>query len=135
MFYLFAVVISIQPVCHGGHPLDVEPLQVYINTAHRVFIDALEAVIACEADKIYLATDRLYCNNGITFLRTYNGKSIALPSVSTDATGTYISINAMVGSKFFKCVCKDCSHEWEPSVFDIWCPKCGSTNWRVARNR
>ncbi|MGD2170399.1 MAG: hypothetical protein PVI40_09185 [Chlamydiota bacterium] len=111
-------------------------INTIVETTNKVLLESSSAVEFIKDQKVYLLEDRILDDLETQYLLTDNEDLIDIPFLSSDEEGVFISCSSSeLAKKLFKCVCNVCSFEWEGGVFTIWCPSCGSSDFRVVRNR
>jgi ribosomal protein S27E len=92
---------------------------------------APEVILSCENDKLYIDDGYIFQSYSDFFLFLNNGEQLNLPKIKKDDSGYFILLPK---GKFFKLVCNECQFEWEGGALTVWCPNCGSLDWRIKRN-
>lgn len=126
--------LSLTLYSHNPQKENQKTLLAHLNASHKIIAYASEAIKGYEKGKLYLDESQVYETGSGSFLSLSNGEILPLSSMTFDSMGSYLTTLGMVDNKFFKNVCK-CGYEWSGGVFDVWCPRCGSTDWVTVRDR
>ncbi|MEX0961705.1 MAG: hypothetical protein WDZ28_02480 [Simkaniaceae bacterium] len=122
-FLIFIIVFSVKSILianESNHSL-------VKNISNKV----PEVILGYTSDKLYLDDQFIRCDSNGDFLIDYTEAMFYLPPLSLDQNGIYLTLH---DTKLFKLICRDCKYEWAGGAFTIWCPNCGSRDFRIALN-
>lgn len=103
----------------------------HLDASHDILVNAPHVIEECVEGKLYLNESAIYDS---FYLDLEDGRTLSLPERLQDSQGSYLVSHSSVAKKPFKLICNKCNHEWEGGVFTVYCPKCGSRDWRIVRN-
>jgi len=103
----------------------------HIQAVAQLLLYTPEAMLFNDGDKCYVDERIVIQNEGKDSIPLQNGNFLTLPARLVDANGSFLLASLVSSKKLFKCKCNNCPHEWYGGVFTMYCPNCGSSDFRV----